>query len=263
MMPRSAIYDGVVMHQRLRPKRHRLRYQVFCLLLDLDELPALDRRVGLFGFNRPAPISFFNRDHGPTTDEPLRPWAEACLRDAGLTPDGGPIRLLCYPRIFGFTFNPLSTYFCYRQCGALQAVLYEVCNTFKERHTYIIPVDDQAAAVVRQRCSKSLYVSPFNGMEADYHFRIVPPGADVRITIRQEDTNGLLLAAAFRGVRQNLTTGNLARMLVRFPFMTFKIVAAIHWEAFLLWLKGMRVVDHKPAAQAVASSVAQPPFTRT
>ena len=262
-MHTSAIYDGVVTHQRLRPKRHRFRYQVFCLLFDLDELPALDHQVGLFGYNRPAPISFFNRDHGPTTDQPLRPWVEAHLRDAGLTTDGGPIRLLCYPRIFGFTFNPLSVFFCYRRCGTLQAVLYEVCNTFKERHTYVIPVGDQSAAVVRQQCGKSLYVSPFIGMEADYYFRIVPPGSDVRIIIRQEDAGGLLLAAAFRGGRRDLTTGNLARMLARFPLMTLKIVAAIHWEALRLWLKGLPVFTHTPAAQTVDSSVAQPPFTRT
>ena len=262
-MPTSAIYDGVVTHQRLRPKRHRLRYQVFSLLFDLDELPVLDRQLGLFGYNRPAPISFFNRDHGPTTDQPFRPWVEAHLRDVGLTADGGPIRLLCYPRIFGFTFNPLSVFFCYRQCGTLQAVLYEVCNTFKERHTYVKPVGDQAAVVVRQQCGKSLYVSPFNDMEADYHFRIVPPGLDVRIAIRQEDAGGLLLAAAFRGGRRDLTTNNLARMLARFPLMTFKIVAAIHWEALRLWLKGLPVFTHAPAARAVDSSVAQPPFTRT
>ena len=259
----SAIYEGVVTHQRLRPRWHRLRYKVFFLLLDLDEMADIDQSIGLFGYNRTAPISFFNRDHGQTVDRPLRPWAEARLRDAGLMPDGGPIRLLCHPRMLGFTFNPLSTYFCYQQSGELQAILYEVCNTFKERHTYVIPVDDQAATVVRQRCSKALYVSPFNDMEADYIFRVVPPAGNVRIAIRQEGPNGLLLAAAFHGNRRSLTTGNLARVLMRFPFMTFKILTAIHWEALQLWLKGLRIVRHKPAAQAVDSSIARIPFTRT
>ena len=178
-MPASAIYVGDVQHQRLRPKRHRLKYRVFSLLIDLDELPDLDRRIILFGHNRRAPVSFFDRDHGPLEDVPLRPWVEARLSEAGLSADGGAIRLLCYPRIFGFAFNPISVFFCYRRDDSLQAILYEVCNTFKERHTYVIPVNDAAAPVIRQHCSKSLYVSPFNDMAARYQFSIVPPGPDV------------------------------------------------------------------------------------
>jgi DUF1365 family protein len=252
---RSAIYRGPVVHERVRPKRHRLRYNVFMLLLDLDELPELDRQYPLFGYNRRAPLAFLDRDHGPTTGDPLRPWVEDRLREAGLTPDGGAIRLLCYPRIFGYVFNPISVYFCYRRDGALAAVLYEVCNTFRERHTYVIPVDRSDRAVLRQSCEKSLYVSPFIGMDAVYHFRIVPPGDGVNVVIRQDDDDGLLLAASFRGERTPLTLRALAGCLFRFPMMTLKIMAAIHWEAMLLWLKGCRVFPHRAAGAAVQSSV--------
>lgn len=251
----SAIYRGTVVHERLRPKRHRLRYRVFSLLLDLDELSDLDRKSRLFGHNRRAPLAFWDADHGPTTGEPLRPWVEERLEEAGLRPDGGPIRLLCYPRVFGYVFNPLSVYFCYRRDGTLAAILYEVCNTYRERHTYVIPVDRADRPVIRQHCAKSLYVSPFIGMDAEYHFRIVPPGTGVNITIRQEDADGLLLAASFRGERVAMDDRALLRCLAAFPFLTLKIIIAIHWEALRLWLKGVRVFPHAVPAAPVGSSV--------
>ena len=259
----SAIYRGEVVHDRRRPKHHRLRYRVFSLLIDLDELAALDRRFSLFGYNRWAPLGFYDRDHGPTTGESLRPWVEARMRDAGLVPDGGPIRLLCYPRVFGYVFNPLSVFFCYRRDGELAAILYEVCNTFKERHTYVIPAGDPDVSVIRQHCEKALYVSPFIDMKAEYRFRIVPPADSVNIVIRQEDPDGLLLAASFRGERFELSDRSFGRSLAAFPLLTVKIIAAIHWEAAKLWCKGFRIFPHEAAAAAVQSSVGLPNKTNT
>lgn len=255
MTIRSAIYRGTVVHERRRPKRHRLRYRVFTMLLDLEELPELDRRFSLFGYNRWAPLSFHDRDHGPTDGKPLRPWVEERLSEVGLERDIGAIRLLCYPRMFGYVFNPLSVYFCYRRDGRPAAILYEVCNTFRERHTYVIPVGDADRTVIRQTCAKALYVSPFIGMEAEYRFRIVLPAESVNVVIRQEDADGLLLAASFNGRRSGLTARELARCLAGFPFLTVKIIAAIHWEALRLWLKGFRVFRHNPAPAPVQSSV--------
>ena len=258
----SAIYEGPVVHDRVRPKRHRFRYSVFSMLLDLDELPALDRRFNLFGYNRWAPLAFFDCDHGPTTGGSLRPWAEERMREAGLHPDGGPIRLLCYPRIFGFVFNPISVFFCYQRDGALAAILYEVCNTFKERHTYVIPVGDKNCRVIRQASSKALYVSPFNDMDGEYHFRIVPPGERINVVIRQEDSEGLLLAASFKGDKRPFAGRTLMGSLLRFPFLTLKIVAGIHFEALRLWLKGLQIFTHQPASRPVDSSVAPAPPIR-
>lgn len=251
----SSLYCGTVFHKRLRPKPHKLRYRVFSLLLDLDELPDLDRRFRLFGYNRFAPLAFHDADHGAADGSPLRPWVEQRLDEAGLNPDGGPIRLLCYPRIFGYVFNPLSVYFCYRRDGGLTAILYEVCNTFGERHTYVIPAPDSPAGIVSQRCRKALYVSPFIGMEAEYQFRIRPPGGDVAVIIHEGDSGGPLLIASFHGERTPITGTALASILARFPLLTLKVMAAIHWEALRLWLKGTRPHRHVPAAAPVQSSV--------
>ncbi len=255
MIRHSAIYRGRVVHDRRRPKRHRLAYRVFSLLLDLDELPALDRGLRLFGHNRWGLVSFHDRDHGDLTGAPLRPWVEARLAEAGVDGADGAIRLLCYPRIFGYAFNPLSVYFCHRADGDLAAILYEVRNTFDERHTYVIPHTNGGGEIVRQQARKSLYVSPFVAMGATYHFRIRPPAGDVRIAIREEDEDGLLLAAAFRGTRQPLGDSNLAGLLFRYPAMTLKVTGAIHWEALRLWLKGVPRHAHRPAPARVASSV--------
>ncbi len=251
----SAIYSGDVVHQRKRPKQHRLHYRVFSLLLDIDELDDLDKNLGLFAHNRWAPVAFHDRDHGPANGEALRPWVEAHLRQANIAADGGAIKLLCYPRLFGYAFNPLSSYFCYGRDGRLNAIIYEVCNTFKERHSYIIPVMGNDHVVIRQNCAKALYVSPFISMDTHYHFRIIPPGETVNIVIRQEDADGLLLAASFRGERQSLTATHLMRHLARFPFLTLKIIAAIHWEALQLWLKGLRVIPHVAAEHPISASV--------
>ncbi len=253
----SAIFRGKVTHERLRPKRHRFSYSVFTMLFDLDELSELDGHGVLFGYNRRALLSFYDRDHGPTTEEALRPWVEERLRDAGQEPDGGAIRVLCYPRIFGYVFNPLSVYFCYHRDGGLTAILYEVCNTFGERHVYVIPTDGCDRPVIRQSSDKKLYVSPFIAMETKYHFRIAPPSDRINIIIRQEDGDGLLFAAGFNGERSNLNRRSMMRCLAEFPFLTVKVAVAIHWEALLLWAKGLQVFSHTPATQPVDSSVGQ------
>src|SRR6185437_4155316 len=149
----SAIYVGLVQHERMRPRRHQLTYQVFSLLLDLDELPAL---------RLPPFMSFRESDHADGKT-PLRQWATVLLEEAGIAFDGGQITLLCYPRLFGYVFNPLTVYFCYRRSGELVGILYEVHNTHGERHTYVMPTDNQR--VVRHAAKKEFFVSPFMPMD--------------------------------------------------------------------------------------------------
>lgn len=258
----SAIYAGTVVHARHRPKKHRLRYRVFSLLLDLDELPELDRKLKLFGHNRRALFSFYDQDHGKGETGGLRAWAENHLREAGIGTFPARIRVLCYPRIFGYVFNPLTVYFCEDKAGNLLALLYEVCNTFKERHTYVIPASLERGTAVRHSCAKAMYVSPFVPMDCAYDFDILPPGDDapddrVKVAINERDAEGDLLFASFVGKRSELSDAGLARVFVSYPLMTMKVMAGIHWEALRLWLKGVPVHRHKPAAERVASSVEQ------
>lgn len=260
-MSQSALYPGWVMHRRIRPRHHRFKYRVFAMLLDLDELAALDRGLALFGWNRSGLFSFHDRDHGDGHD--LRTWLDAKLALAGIKADGAR-RVLCYPRIFGYVFNPLSVWFCHARDGALKAIIYEVHNTYDERHAYVLPVpqDSEPGAVVpehrpghaspkivRHGCAKGFYVSPFLSRDCAYQFRIRPPGEDVAIAINEEEAGAPILNASFAGTRRALTDGALAAMLLRYPLMTLKVVAAIHYEAVRLMLKGIRRHPHSAKAQ--------------
>lgn len=250
----SAIYTGHVVHVRHRPRQHKLRYGVFSLLLDLDELPMLDKSLRLFGHNRRAAFSLHDHDHGDGTIGGLRNWAEGHLGRAGVLEPGMTIRMLCYPRIFGMVFNPLTVYFCERPDGSLAAILYEVCNTFKERHTYVIPVSGDGQSV-RHSCAKEMYVSPFIPMECTYNFRINPPAGSVAVNISETDAEGQLLFASFAGKRRALSDRALAAMLFAYPLMTLKVVAGIPWEALRLWLTRVPVYRHTPASARIASTV--------
>jgi hypothetical protein len=251
----AALYFGDVMHARLKPMGHRFNYRVMSLLIDLDRLDAADRQSRLFGVNRRALYSFNEADHGMRDGSPLRAYVQRCAAADGIDLTGGRVLLLCYPRLFGYTFNPLSAYFCYRADGGLALVIYEVRNTFGDIHAYVLPVQpgEISAAGIRQRQDKLFYVSPFIEMAMRYHFRVSPPGHTVKLRILETDRDGPLLAATFNGRRRALTTTALLRSLFALPLVTFKIVAAIHWEALRLWLKGARLLPRPDAAPANTS----------
>lgn len=239
----SAIYVGQVVHQRHRPKKHHLRYRVFSLLLDLDELPRLDR-LRWFGHNRKALFSFRDDDHGDGM--PLRQWVTQKLADHGV-PAPGRLRLLCYPRILGYVFNPLTVWFCDDAAGEPLATIYEVHNTFGERHSYVLP-----AAAPEQAADKAFHVSPFIDMDCHYAFHLTQPGDRVKIAINETQDGQPLLYAAFTGKRRDLTDGTLIRLVATHPLMTLKVTGAIHWEALKLWLKGVRYVPHPGHVRAEA-----------
>jgi len=160
------------------------------------------------------------------------------------------VLLLCYPRLLGYTFNPLSVYFCYRADGGLALVIYEVRNTFGAIHAYALPVKpgEMSDAGIRQEQDKLFYVSPFVEMAMRYRFRVLPPGDCVKLRILETDSEGPLLAATFNGRRRALNTLALLRSFFALPVVTVKIIAAIHWEALRLWLKGIRLVPRPSAA---------------
>jgi DUF1365 family protein len=233
----SAIYRGVVMHKRLRPKPHQLRYDVFYLLLDLGRLEEIAEKSRLLGIGRAAPLSFYSTDHGDGSGD-LRAWVVDRLAAAGLEIPLGGVHLLTLPRVFGYVFNPISVFYCYDEAGSLRATIYEVNNTFGQRHAYVLPVQPQDGKI-RQACGKKLFVSPFNDMSGGYRFAVLPPGDKVALTIEQSDADGRLLNAAFAGRRHELTDRALFGLLLAYPFLTLKVVAGIHWEALKLWIKGV------------------------
>jgi uncharacterized protein len=248
----AALYFGEVMHARLKPMGHRFSYRVVSLLIDLDRLDAADRQSPLFGVNRAALYSFNEADHGMRDGSSLRLYAQRCAAERGIDLTGGRVLLLCYPRLLGFTFNPLSAYFGYRAGGELALMIYEVRNTFGDIHAYVLPVkpDEISEAGVRQQQEKLFYVSPFIEMAMRYHFRVSPPDDSIKLRILETDREGPLLSATFHGRRRALTTAALLRSLFSLPLVTFKIVAAIHWEALRLWLKGARLVPRPNTAAA-------------
>lgn len=246
----AALYVGEVMHARLKPIGHRFSYRVMSLLIDLDRLADADRQSPLFCVNRAALYSFHEADHGQRDGSSLRAYAQRCAAERGIDLTGGRVLLLCYPRLLGYAFNPLSVYFCYRADGALALLIYEVRNTFGDIHPYVLPVlsGEISDAGVRQQQDKLFYVSPFIEMAIRYHFRVLPPGERVQLRILETDREGPLLAATFNGSRRALNTRELWRAFFALPLVTMKIMAAIHWEALRLWLKGARLVPRKDAA---------------
>lgn len=249
----AALYTGKVMHARMKPVAHRFTYDVFNTLLDLDRLEEATDASAFFSIGRFNLLSFFEKDHGPRDGSNLRAHVNDLLREAGVA---APARvlLLCYPRILGFTFNPLSVYWCYDAQGALVALVYEVRNTFGEMHTYVAPVraGEVSPAGVRQMRDKIFYVSPFMDMDMRYHFRLLPPGERIAVRILETDAEGPILAATFSGSRRPFTTRALVAACARLPFLTLKIVAAIHLEALRLWIKGLRLRP-RPAPPPPAS----------
>jgi DUF1365 family protein len=241
----SGLYTGLVTHTRLTPFRHHFRYRVFSLVLDVDEIGALARRLRLLSHNAPGLLSFHDRDHGDGSGMPVRQWVDAQLAAAGYE-TGGRIRLLCFPRLLGFVFNPLAMYFCEDRAGRLMAILHQVSNTFGERHSYLLPVAP-GDGLVSQTCGKGFHVSPFFPVEGGYRFRIAPPAERFAVHIRYAGSDGGdRMVASHIASRTELTDGAVLRAVLRHPLMTLKVVAGIHWEALKLWWRGA-TFHRKPA----------------
>lgn len=242
-MSAPAIYVGHVAHAR--PGKHRLRYRVFMLALDIDELPASDARLRLFSHNRLNLLALHDRDHGERNGARLRPQIETKLRQANIDWDGGRIVLLTMPRLLNYVFNPLSVYFCYRPDGELAALVHEVSNTFGERHFYALPATPAPGGKVRQSCDKQFFVSPFLESKLHYEFQVTPPGEKAIVAMTVKRGSEVALTASFVGERRILTDANLLRAVVGNPLMTFKVIAGIHWEALRMWLKGVRYLGRR------------------
>ena len=242
MIKNSKIYTGKVIHRRFKPKEHYFKYSVFSLLIDLDELEDIQKEISIFSYNKFNIISFFDKDHGERDSSSLKNWVYSNLKTLGIEEEV-KIKLLCYPRIFGYVFNPLSIFFVYDKSSKLIAILYEVKNTFGEQHTYVFKTNDET--VIQNNCKKQFYVSPFIEMNCEYSFKILKPEEQLSVVINQSDEEGKLLFASQDGIAQEFNNKNLIISFLSHPLMSFKVIAAIHYEAFKLWIKRIKLVTKK------------------
>lgn len=253
------------MHQRFSPRAHRFVYRIFLFALDLDELERMPR-PGLFSVNRANLYSFRDRDYlpvheakfepasrgeaptPPATPRPVPPAAAAqplrqrvetyCARQ-GVDIAGGRVILVTLPRVFGYLFNPVSFYFCYDRTGRPAAAIAEVTNTFREVKPYFLGPDTAAAGrgEFRVRVPKHFYVSPFSDVDVAFDFTLRTPGDRLSIQIDDYVGEARTLTSTLTGPRRELTPARLAWFSVKYPLITVRIIALIHWHALRLWLK--------------------------
>jgi DUF1365 family protein len=244
----SALYVGDVRHRRHRPARNAFRYRVYHVLIDLDELPRLDRELRWFGHDRAAVTSFHDRDHLDASGRGLRAELAGFLAAHDRRLPDGPVRVLTNLRVLGHVFNPVSWWFCHEPDGRLALVVAEVHNTFGERYRYLLDdLEHRDDGTVRARAGKAFHVSPFLPIDGlDYRFVLRPPGAQALAHIDVWDAEGRVLDATQRGVRRELTDANLRRVLLTHPLVTLRTVALIHLQAVRLWSR--RVPFHRKPA---------------
>jgi len=265
----SAVYIGQVYHKRLRPTMHVLRYRVFSFLLALDEIDSLEQKLWLFSRNRWNLFSFYDKDFGEHSDESLEHYVSRQLIEAGIKQQPHRILLTCYPRICGYTFNPLSLFYCLDEKDNPFAVLHEVHNTFRERHVYVLPVTPaeqvpncntkfESTQWIKQSIRKALFVSPFAHMNMHYDFRLNVPDERQVLVIRAHDEVGHLLTASYTADRKILSSSQLLRCFFTVPLLTFKVVAGIHWEAFRLWIKKVPLFAHQPKQSFSSNNLKNP-----
>jgi len=244
-VPETALYVGHVRHRRFRPAAHAFRFPLFMVFLDIDRIPEA-LRVSRFLGRRWAWAAFRDKDH---LGDPALPLRERLRRDAherGLALPEGPVFLLTHLRYLGYAFNPVSYFYCHDREGALRLVLAEVHNTFGERHCYWM----DAATAARGRgalsfdVQKAFHVSPFLSMDCRYRWTFTEPGDGLRVRVAEFEGGTFTFDADLDLVRRPWTASSIRRTLLRFPWMTLKVVAAIHWEALWLWIKRVPVFTH-------------------
>jgi hypothetical protein len=246
--PGAFAYRNRTAHVRYAPFKRAFSYELYQLFLDIDRLDETAAGLRLLAVDRPGVFGFRRADHGPKDGSPLRPWAEELWRQAGVELEGGKIWLLCFPRMLGYVFNPLSVWFGYGPNGDWRGVIYEVRNTFGESHVYIAKASPDHAA------TKAFHVSPFFAVEGDYHFAVREPGERFALRVENRVEGDLRHLATLAGERTALTDAGLLKVLVGMPFMTLGVTAAIHWEALWIWLKGGRYHKKPPPPDHPASA---------
>lgn len=240
-----SLYSSMVMHRRLYPVSYRFMYRLFNILVDIDQLDVATKHSPVFSANRFNLFSFYVKDHLLSTATSLRETADTILAKFNVSKSPSKIYILCFPRVLGCVFNPLSIWYCLDNENQPVAIICEVRNTFGEKHFYLLS-QEQTLWPVKQRHAKQFHVSPFIGMDADYEFRISRPGALSTVGIREYENNELMLVASMKCQRIEFNSWNLILQSIRVPFQTVKVLAAIHWQALWIWIAGAPLY-YKPA----------------
>ena len=230
---------GQVIHKRLRPTANAFNYPTYFLMLPMRSLHR--NGSGALAHNRRSALSFFDRDHGDGGDNAVT-WLDALLQREGVEDADGELWLHTYPRVLGYTFKPVSFWYCHRQDGSLRAIVVEVNNTFGERHCYLLDAPDYGREL---RADKVFHVSPFCTLAGGYRFRFLRSDqGGVQKTVARIDYHDspdeqaeALLQTSVSGTLEPVTAISLRRALWRYPAMTFGVMARIHWQAFKIWRK--------------------------
>lgn len=233
----SAIYECSVMHQRLQPRRHGFSYRVFYLWLELDDLPQLDTRLRLFSRNRFNLFSFYDRDHlGGDRLEVKDALLQVLAKEAVDVSRIASVKLLAFPRVFGYGFNPVAFFYCFDAVGAPVCAVAQVTNTFGEQKLYVLR-DTAAGGGFRLVTPKLFYVSPFFELDLKFDFHLRLPGEKLHISVDDEKAGEKILVTALHGTRRPLTDGALLACAAKYPLLTLRVIFLIHWHALLLWIK--------------------------
>ena len=252
MIPEAGLYVGTLRHRRFRPRKHEFTYNLFMALLDIDRIPELMAQSRWTSYNRFNWATFDERDHFGNPALALRERVEQDARAHGVSLPDGPIFLLTHLRYLGYCFNPISFYFCYDRSGHLDAVLAEVNSTFGETRNYWLSRENRepSANALHYRCPKTMHVSPFMEMNLDYEFVLTEPGEKLVAhmnTIERgpaSESSTPFFDATLALEHEPWTARSVALALLRHPWMTAKVIAAIHWQALRLFLKRVPVYTH-------------------
>ncbi|MDE1465787.1 DUF1365 domain-containing protein [Spartinivicinus poritis] len=235
------LFIGKVSHQRFFPVRYRFTYRVFSIAVNIDKLEETFSRSKFISLNKWNLFSFYQADFGPKGKMALRPWVNQSLLKAGISIQPDNIELFCFPRVLGYSFNPLAIWYCYKDSQLIAAIL-EVHNTFKEAHTYVINCTQ--AKTLTGKADKSFHVSPFISMDARYQFTLKDNPTIKIISIHQYQEDNLLLIANQYAKEIPFSSSNLLKVFLSIPLMTWKVIVMIHWQALKIWLKGATFYPH-------------------
>jgi hypothetical protein len=249
----AVLVTARVLHERFLPAHNRFVYPVFCFRLNIDKLNQLDS--WWLRTNGRALLSINERDYGPRDGSSLSVWIRNELQQAGL-PNDGPIWLQTFPRMLGYVFNPVSFWFCHNRQGRLIALLAEVNNTFGQHHRYLL-VPGNAAEITDStplQCLKAFHVSPFLTVQGHYQFRVREGDATSFVAIDYFDAEGVeVLHTSIGGRLQPAQRGAVLKAVLNQPFMTFSVIARIHWQALKLWLAKVPFFGSQPPSTTDAS----------